>query len=99
MATFRVGQRVRIVGAEKYPRYIGMTATVTRHGYAYSALRPDGGPEPSVFVCIDGVGERRLEDGAWHNYGPDHLAPATDCYDKAEWRECAWQPPHMRETA
>ncbi len=95
MATFRVGQRVRIVGPA-HSKVLGMETTVLAIGVEgasrgdafYDGIRvasPDGGP--SAF-----------RGGIWV-FRPRNLAPATDCYDKADWRECVWQPPHMRESA
>ena len=95
MATFRVGQRVRIVGGYRDLSFVGMQARVTVFDIRWTH---ETGYVDCVCVDIDGLGQHR-PDGHRFAFLPEHLTPATDCYDKAEWRECAWQPPHMRETA
>lgn len=90
---FRIGQRVRIVSADFHQSHVGREAT------AVSALAMhDGWPQCETYeIEIDGI-PSPLGYDSWLA-APCNLAPATDCYDKADWRECVWQPPHMRETA
>lgn len=90
MATFRVGQRVRIVGALKEFEYlIGKEAVVTSGllpvaGFLEHRLEIDGVPPPPHCTC-------------W-SAAPGHLEPIQpERNQMVEWSECAWQPPHLRE--
>ncbi len=84
MATFRVGQRVRIVNAIAEHRWaIGREATVTGplDWFGEHPLKIDG----------------ELEE--W-TAAPACLAPIQpEGWKVVDWSSCLWMPEHMRETA
>jgi hypothetical protein len=93
MATFYVGQRVRIVYC-KYPElfgdFAGRQGTVTGFGPCIEG--------PGNAVLIDGEPERR-NDGRKFWFLSEQLEPIQpEGYKTVEWSECLWQPPHLRET-
>lgn len=93
MATFRVGQRVRLV-AHRFPNGKVTIGTIGQVSGAGPWETGDwfGGRQFSsaadYLVYFSGAG-----DFAVLAY---QIVPATDCYDKAEWKECPWVPPHLR---
>ena len=72
MATFKVGQRVRIVGATKHPHMIGRQAIVTR-GLEIDPLSQYNRESYEIEV----PGHPHPIHGRW-NALPEHLAPLTD---------------------
>lgn len=98
MAVFRSGARVKLMWKTE------VAQSVTRVGAVGTVIRV--GPFRAGEVV---AGFRQISDRDCHVQWDDYqqhtaalfaqLAPATDCYDKSEWRECVWQPPHMRESA
>lgn len=90
MATFRVGQRVKLV-RPFHSENFGETGTIVA---LFAPVKISGGLVNCELAWDTGTGSE------WTPYShTDRLVPATDCYDKADWRECVWQPPHMRESA
>lgn len=78
MATFRVGQRVRLIRVINHPDKIGKEGVITdRH------ISPAG-----CGWCVQLDGDTRANGWAeeWQ------LEPITDRNTKVEWSECAWSP-------
>lgn len=88
MATFKVGQRVRIrycQHPEVFGDHSGKEGTVTGHRYGRNTVLIDGRPE---LRC----------DGYPNLFEDDQLEPIQYDGNKViEWSECLWQPSH--ETA
>ena len=89
MATFKIGDRVRIVGCvqPKYRFLIGLQGTVL------GAADFDG---PGYYVSIDGVGAYR-EDDSVHNFKASHIAPLTPPHEAGSWEEIEKLMPSIRE--
>ena len=73
MATFRIGQRVRIIGARFCPEYIGKEATIV--GPLESRMIIDGSLQDVYRLDVDGIGERHLQGVI--GFPPAYLAPLT----------------------
>lgn len=100
MASFYVGQRVRILWSQAWPELAGQEGTVV--GVA--------GQESVVpgYVC-----EWQVAPDSWgdcvapassHTIGrfapqSSQLEPLTDANDLVAWEDCLWQPEHLREAA
>lgn len=96
MSKFYVGQRVRVVFARTAEGrlFVGKEATVTSVwygiGYDSRTLRHGYGLDIRP-VMHDGK--------AWIYWSDDQLEPATDSYDVVSWKDCVWQPEHLRAGA
>lgn len=95
MSRFYVGQRVRI----KFCYFpvingdcSGMQGAITEKtvGMLHSEI------VDAWKVVIDGLSEFTSR-GHPRLFTDSQLEPATDSYDKTEWKDCAWKPDHMRE--
>lgn len=80
MATFKVGQRVRIIGASKYNLpYVGKEATIYGIGNGYEWADGCGDPrEPGWLLDVDGVGKRHIRPAGLIAALTRDLAPLTD---------------------
>lgn len=80
MATFYVGQRVRIVNSV-HPKYIGVEATVTSISFS-SPYRPKD------TMCI-----RHDNDGMEWSCAPENIEPIQPERNRViAWSKCLWQP-------
>lgn len=102
MATFRVGQRVRVVHSDFCPDLIGREGTVV--GDLRLATRPSAGINIKWMgypVRLDGwADDTNPSTGNKYWPAPHKLSPIQPERNQVvSWRECVWQPPHMRESA
>jgi DNA-binding transcriptional ArsR family regulator len=82
MATFRIGQRVRIIGsASSWKHMIGKQATIT-------SIESDN----EYGIDIDGV-PSSPEGKKWSAFSY-HLAPLYDGHVVTTWEKCLWHPLH-----
>ena len=93
MSRFYVGQRVRIVAAytQRGIAEVGKEGVITgvRSGSEYRG--------PAIY-SLD-ISPFELIDGGTYGLGEDQLEPATDSYDVVSWKDCVWQPEHLRAEA
>jgi hypothetical protein len=93
MATFRVGQRVRVVHASDYIQrtygVIGREATVL----ATDSTKHAGHP---IVIDIDGLINQHPNGVSCSSYHIVPLQPESN--QITTWEECPWQPEHLRET-
>jgi len=89
MATFYVGQRVRIKWSPNRPQMIGAEARIACKS-----------PEPfhDWDIEVDGF-PGRFAHGLWAAKS-DQLEPIQpEGHKTVEWSECLWVPEHLREVA
>lgn len=94
MATFRIGQRVRIVRTDYFPQFMGMEAVII------SGLKPHGKYGRGYDIDVDGVG--RMNPGCSQCWVlPDQIEPLQPEGSRTvvSWEECPWQPEHLRQPA
>lgn len=96
MATFRVGQRVKLVRGVSAKNY-GLTGTITEFEFLPVGTPCDGGDivKPSGIdsdckVLYDGDTKHSVEHTS-------RLEPLYDGHSKVSWSECLWAP--NKETA
>ena len=97
MATFYVGQRVRIVGAVLLPQFVGKEAVIASPLMA-AKHRPTGREWCGHRLNVTGVGTHFA--GARLCFAPDQLEPIQpEGHKTVEWNACLWRPEHLREVA
>lgn len=94
MATFRVGQRVKVIGAQVTPETNGKEGTVL--GWTSDAQRGDL-RWSGYCVALDGMDNSHPHTKSRYVFFPEHLTPLYDGHSKVSWSECLWQP--NKETA
>jgi hypothetical protein len=109
MATFYVGQRVRIKYSVWWPELAGSEGTVigTHDGSARVGVKAHpGGPGLYYEVAPDGFRTNRLpkvdSPTGYALFSPsaEQLEPIQYDGNKViEWSECLWQPEHIRTAA
>lgn len=88
MATFRMGQRVRVVAACQWlKKYIGTEGTIIGVG----SMRCDNG-------CTTSYGLDITIDGKHPHGCPCTLEPTYDGNETVSWSTCEWMPEHLRTT-
>ena len=89
MSRFYVGQRVRIVGRDYFGKGenpSGLEAVISQGPGSF--LGPCTG-RPYTWIVRTTTGRE-----IWAN--SSDLEPATDSYDVVSWKDCVWQPEHLR---
>jgi hypothetical protein len=95
-ATFRVGQRVRIIWSEGYPELAGEEGVIEgRENITIGSMKGRRGWS----VAPDCWGTSQGPDGDYFVPLGDQLEPLTDHNMKIEWCDCIWQPEHLRVQA
>ena len=100
MATFFVGQRVRIKWSISWPELAGEQGIIV-------GRTPNSGPigASEWLVAPDRWGKEFAPEGVAHS--PDRFGPSSDQLEPiqpeghkaVEWNACLWRPEHLREVA
>jgi len=98
MATFYVGQRVRIKWSLNWPELAGCEGTV----FGLAEIEEDDDVLCEYLVAPDCWGTHQSPYADDSVFGPssDQLEPIQpEGHKTVEWTECAWMPEHLREVA
>lgn len=98
MATFYVGQRVRIKWSRNWPELDGTEGVIVGRE---TCTDQDTGKILEWEVAPDAWGDS-LEPGGFRSFAPnsDQLEPIQYDGNKViKWSECLWQPEHIRTAA
>lgn len=97
---YKIGQRVRLTVAHRYPELRGLTARIVSElevpNYGRAAPYP---PMEAVHGIEFESPPEWAKDGDWQA-APWQLEPIVpEGWALSTWAECAWQPEHLREKA
>lgn len=85
---FSVGDRVRVIGADRDPSDVGRVTTIVGSGLGTNV---HGSKELGYFVNLPCGPIARTYNGL-AIYRSHHLEPYYDGDEPAKWSDCVWQP-------